>query len=53
MRKQKAAFREFKEFYDQLDNPSRLFEKEYIFDEGLGESLKEHVESLKSEFPDL
>ena len=28
-------------------------EKEYYFDEGLGESLKDHVEDLKSRFPEL
>ena len=30
-----------------------MFEKEYIFDEGLGQSLKEHVESIKTNFPSI
>jgi len=30
-----------------------MYEKEYYFDEGLGESLIDHVENIKSKFPDL
>ena len=46
-------FNELKELFSSIQNPKRLFEKEYHFDEGLGESVKEHVEGLKSRFPDL
>jgi hypothetical protein len=28
-------------------------EKEYYFDEGLGESLKDHVDDLKTRFPEI
>ena len=28
-------------------------EREYYFDEGLGESLEEHTASLRSQFPDM
>ena len=31
----------------------RRMEKEYYFDEGLGESLQEHIEDLKQRFPEL
>jgi len=30
-----------------MDNPERLLEKEYHFDEGLGQSLNDHVSELK------
>ena len=33
-----------------LDNPERLLEKEYYFDESLGESLNEHCEKLKAQY---
>ena len=35
------------------DNPRRLLEKEYYFDEGLGESLQDHAKKIKQEHPDL
>lgn len=41
------------EFYKTMDNPGRLYEKEYHFDETLGQSLQDHVEELKKTFPDL
>lgn len=41
------------ELYQTMDNPGRLFEKEYHFDETLGQSLQDHVEELKKTFPDL
>jgi len=34
-----------------MDNPERLLEKEYYFDERLGLSLDEHVADLKQKFP--
>ena len=46
-------FTELKDLFFSIQNPDRLFEKEYHFDEGLGESVKEHVEGLKKRFPDL
>lgn len=36
-----------------LDNPERLLEKEYYFDETLGESLNEHCDNLKQEYPGM
>jgi len=30
-----------------MDNPERLLEREYHFDESLGKSLSEHIEELK------
>lgn len=53
---EQQAVREFyqtKNFMQSIQSPERLLEKEYYFDEGLGESVKEHVEHLKKEFPDL
>lgn len=34
-----------------LDHPERVLEKEYYFDESLGESLDDHVHDLKSRYP--
>lgn len=36
-----------------MDSPERLLEKEYHFDEGLGQSLNEHVAEVKDKFPDM
>jgi len=36
-----------------MQHPDKLFEKEYYFDEGLGESINDHVSNLKTEYPDL
>lgn len=30
-----------------------MLEKEYYFDEGLGQSVEEHVNEIKRDFPDL
>ena len=38
-------------FFKNIQNPETVFDKEYYFDEGLGESLKDHVEDIKSRFP--
>jgi hypothetical protein len=46
-------FHEMKNLFGKLQSPSKIFEKEYYFDEGLGQNLKEHVEELKNRFPDL
>lgn len=35
------------------ENPKRLLEKEYYFDEGLGESLQDHAEKIKKSYPEL
>lgn len=35
------------------ENPERLLEKEYYFDEGLGQSLQEHTAELKKNFPEM
>jgi len=42
-----------KEFLWRLQGDHKVFEKEYIFDEGLGESVKDHVEGIKKNFPGL
>lgn len=34
-----------------MDSPERLLEKEYYFDERLGQSLDEHTAELKSRYP--
>lgn len=34
----------------ELRNSTQILEREYYFDEGLGESLNEHVETLKKNF---
>lgn len=46
-------FMEFYEFFKNIQNPETVYDKEYYFDEGLGESLKEHVEDLKTRFPEV
>ena len=38
-------------YYNKLDNPESLMEKEYHFDEGCGLSLSDHVNNLKAEYP--
>ena len=37
----------------QLDTDKTLYEREYYFDEGLGESLDKHVSKIKADFPDI
>jgi hypothetical protein len=46
-------FNTMREFFSKIQGDHSLFEKEYIFDEGLGESLKDHVESIKNNFPGI
>ena len=36
-----------------MDSPERLFEKEYYFDERLGQSLDEYTEELKAKYPGM
>lgn len=36
-----------------MEHPEKLLEKEYYFDEGLGQSLKDHVEELQKNWPGL
>jgi len=36
-----------------MDTPERLLEKEYYFDERLGQSLDEHTEELKTKYPGM
>jgi len=36
-----------------IDTPDKLFDKEYHFDEGMGQSLNEHVAELKENHPDM
>lgn len=35
----------------QMDNPEKLFEKEYHFDEGMGVSLADHMADLRKQYP--
>jgi hypothetical protein len=35
------------------DTPERQLEKEYYFDEGLGQSLQDHTAELKKQFPQM
>ena len=46
-------FRGLVEVMSRIQNPQKFYEKEYHFDEGLGQSLKDHVDELKTNFPDL
>ena len=46
-------FHEMKNLFTKLQSPSKIYDKEYYFDEGLGQNLKEHVEDLKTRFPEL
>lgn len=43
------AFDELKE----LRNSSQITEREYYFDEGLGQSLNDHIAELKQQFPNV
>jgi len=52
-KKMKREFRKMLELFQTIQNPEKLYEKEYYFDEGLGQSLKDHVDELKTTFPDL
>lgn len=40
-----------KETLNLISHPKQLFEKEYYFDEGLGQSLEDHVKSIKENYP--
>lgn len=42
-RRQQEDYLEAVEFYKAMDNPGRLYEKEYHFDETLGVSLQDHI----------
>ena len=44
-------FKDMKRAMSEVAHPKMLFEKEYYFDEGLGESLKDHVEHIKTNYP--
>ena len=44
-------FAEVVEAVSFMDSPERLLEKEYYFDERLGQSLDEHTAELKSKYP--
>lgn len=35
------------------DAPERMQEKEYYFDDGLGQTLQEHTAHLRKSFPDM
>ena len=37
----------------QLRNSTEVAEREYYFDEGLGQSLNEHIAELKQQFPNV
>ena len=52
-KRMRREFRSIKDLFEMTQNPQKLFEKEYHFDEGLGQSLKDHVDELKATFPDL
>ena len=34
-----------------MDNPEKLFEKEFHFDEGMGVSLADHMAELRKQYP--
>lgn len=36
-----------------MQHPSQLFDREYYFDEGLGETVQEHAENIKAAYPDI
>lgn len=41
------------QFLSEIKNTKTLFEKEYYFDEGLGQSVEDHVKEIKQNFPDV
>lgn len=36
-----------------IEHPESLLEKEYYFDETLGQSLKDHIDQIKQDFPGM
>lgn len=52
-KRMRREFDNMLELLSKIQNPQKFFEKEYYFDEGLGQSLKDHVEDIKGNFPDL
>ena len=51
--KRLRAFKQVKELLDAMPHPERFLEKEYYFDEGLGQSLHDHCQELKTKWPGL
>lgn len=51
LRKQRRTIDVISEAIVVMDCPERLLEKEYHFDEGLGQTLTEHVEELNIRYP--
>jgi len=45
--------REVISIFSEMQSPERLHEKEYHFDEGMGQSLQEHVKELRERTPGL
>jgi hypothetical protein len=41
------------EYQWSLRNSEQLVQREYYFDEGLGQSLNEHTTDLKKKFPEI
>lgn len=48
--RKKKEERELMERLAEARTPTTLFEREYYFDEGLGESLNDHIANLKKQF---
>ena len=46
-------YRDLRDIFLNLQNTKQIFDKDYYFDEGLGESLKSHVDTIKERFPDI
>ncbi len=53
MIKNMAQVKEILHLFKQIRNTQSLYEKEYYFDENLGQSVQEHIEELKEKMPQL
>lgn len=41
------------EHFKQTSHPKKIYEKEYYFDEGLGETLEDHIKNITSNYPEI
>lgn len=53
IRRIKREEEDFHELMKTLRHPDQMYEKEYYFDEGLGMSLQEHIDTIKKNHPDV
>ena len=53
LKNEAVAAREVVSMVSEMASPERLHEKEYHFDEGMGQSLQDHVREVKERTPGL